>query len=419
MRLACYGWVAEQSGSVASANYLVVQELLRRGVEVDFYANQRHVADPGFVQPGFRYLGFEPPRLYSSLPPTAQRLVNWSLSPVVRAAWRWIFEPAVESEHRVRRYDAVLSLGTPPAFTLAGVPTATWVQAAPRNELDAILRLRRQISQTSGRVFWLALAGYYLYDELLERHVLGSSDMIVCPSEWSRRMLLARGLDSGRTLALPYPIDLAFFHPPSPAASVDLDRPIVLHLGRLDPRKRLDLLLASFSILADSVPGARLRIVGRPGYAPRQLSLLHGHPLREQIEYRPGVPRDRVPRLMSEAALLVQTSENENFGSSVAEALACGIPVVVGPRNGTADYVGAGGVVFGEYEPKCVAQAILASLERRRARPAESAAAARAAAERHVSSEVVVDGLLRALDRLISGAVASVEPPLLDRKGVA
>ena len=59
-----------------------------------------------------------------------------------------------------------------------------------------------------------------------------------------------------------------------------------------------------------------------------------------------------VPALLREATVLVQTSENENFGSSVAEALACGTPVVVGPSNGTADYIDEHSMIFGDYEPR-------------------------------------------------------------------
>jgi glycosyltransferase involved in cell wall biosynthesis len=40
------------------------------------------------------------------------------------------------------------------------------------------------------------------------------------------------------------------------------------------------------------------------------------------------VPRAQVPGLLRGAAVVVQTSENEDFGSAVAEALACGTPVV-------------------------------------------------------------------------------------------
>ncbi len=67
-RIACSGWVEEDAGSVASANYLILRELLRRGIEVDLYANREHVSPPRGLEGRFRYLGFAPPRALSRLP---------------------------------------------------------------------------------------------------------------------------------------------------------------------------------------------------------------------------------------------------------------------------------------------------------------------------------------------------------------
>src|SRR5439155_6455459 len=117
-------------------------------------------------------------------------------------------------------------------------------------------------------------------------------------------------------LALPYPIDLDAFCPDD--MQPDLEAPIILSLGRLDPRKRLDLLLEAFAELRATLPTARLRIVGRQGHIPGELSLLEGFALRDAVDYQPAVPRGQVPRLLREAAVLVQPSENENFGSAVA-----------------------------------------------------------------------------------------------------
>src|SRR5262245_62117365 len=120
MRLACYGWVDAEGGSVASANYLVLRELFGRRVAVDLYANEDHVSRPqGLDSNLFQYIGVKPPRPYRHVSPRVQRAVNWAFDPVVRRAWKRIYDPVVaERSRRVGGYDAVLSLGTPPAFDL-------------------------------------------------------------------------------------------------------------------------------------------------------------------------------------------------------------------------------------------------------------------------------------------------------------
>jgi glycosyltransferase involved in cell wall biosynthesis len=387
--------VDEHAGSLASANHLVLGELLRRGVGIDFYANRRHVAAPaGLGGEGFRYVGVDPPGLAGAVPDV--RGVSWPLTPVVRRGWRRQYGRVAAREHAAAPYDALVCLSTPPAFTISGVPTVAWLQGPLQTELEAIRRLRRQIMGTSGRPFYAALTAYYRADALLDRSVLRDCDRVICGSRWAQAQVARGGYPADRISALPYPVDLHAFRPPK--GGREAGPPTLLSLGRLDPRKRLDLLLAAFALVLDEVPDARLRIVGRPGYAPRQLSLLDGFVRRDRVEYSPAVPRSEVVPLLQQAMVLVQPSENENFGSAVAEALACGTPVVVGPSNGTADYVDGHSRVFPDYAPEAVSAAVVETIASVRSRPVEVTASARSAAERWLSTSSVVDGLLEVVD---------------------
>ena len=400
LRLACYGWVDELAGSLASANHLVLAELLRRGVGVDFYANRRHVPPPpGLGGEGFRYLGVDPPRLTGAVPDV--RGAAWALTPVLRRAWRGRYEEVAAAAHAERPYDALLCLSTPPAFTIDGVPTVAWLQGPLQTELEAIRRLRHQIVRTSGRAFYAALVGYYRADVLLDRSVLRDCDRVVCGSRWASAQVARWGYPAERISALPYPVDLDAFRPAEGGGAGG--PPTLLSLGRLDPRKRLDLLLDAFALVLDDVPDARLRIVGRPGYAPGQLSVLDGFARSDRVSYSPAVPRHEVVSLLQRATVLVQPSENENFGSAVAEALACGTPVVVGPTNGTADYVDGHSGVFPDYTPEAVSAAVVDTIDAVRSRPEAVVAGARSAAERWFSTSSVVDGLLDLVDGAVSG----------------
>jgi glycosyltransferase involved in cell wall biosynthesis len=107
-----------------------------------------------------------------------------------------------------------------------------------------------------------------------------------------------------------------------------------------------------------------LVVAGRPGVVPEIAGILDDADLAIGVTYLQSVPREEVPGLFRTSDILVETSESENFGSAVAEALACGIPVVVGPSNGTADYIDPGSAVFDSYTPESVARSILDVLER-------------------------------------------------------
>lgn len=404
-RLACYGWVKEHGGSCGSANHLVLAELLRRGVGVDLYAHRNHVPCPeSLTCENFRYFGFDQPAWLDAVDRTGQVAAGVArrlLHPLGARSWRRIFQPAVELEHRQAPYDAVLSLGITPAFELDGVPAISWLQSPPHTELEAIRRLRGPIKAINGRAFYLGLVSLYRYTGFVFPRVALRSDRIVLGSNWSCEAMIERGGNAATLHALPYPIDLDTFQPRGEQA-IDWDRPVLLSLGRLDPRKRLDLLLDAFATLKQDLPGARLKIVGRPGYYPRQLSLLEHLPTDSGVDYSPHVPRDQVPALLREAAVLVQTSENENFGSSPAEALACGTPVVVGPSNGTGCYIDGNSAVFDAYAPESVARAILDTLQTRRTRSEEVRRTTRESAERWFAPATVVDRLLEIIDVAIA-----------------
>ena len=77
------------------------------------------------------------------------------------------------------------------------------------------------------------------------------------------------------------------------------------------------------------------------------------------MTYVDAVPQAEILERLCEADVVVQPSEHEEFGSAIAEALACGIPVVTGPTNGTSEYTPTtGSVTFDRYEPHSLAHAI-------------------------------------------------------------
>jgi glycosyltransferase involved in cell wall biosynthesis len=94
----------------------------------------------------------------------------------------------------------------------------------------------------------------------------------------------------------------------------------------------------------------------------------------------------------------LQPSENENFGGAVAEGLACGVPSVLGPTNGTADITNGTEFRFDRYEPNDVACAMERAMDAVLADPEGIAQKARAAAERNLALGVIAERLLVLID---------------------
>jgi glycosyltransferase involved in cell wall biosynthesis len=102
----------------------------------------------------------------------------------------------------------------------------------------------------------------------------------------------------------------------------------VLYLGRVHPRKGLDVLLRAWA-RADG-RGSRLVVAGADpvGHRSELVTLAAELGIDASIEWRDVVTGESRERLFRDAAVLVLPSGFENFGLVVAEALARGIPVI-------------------------------------------------------------------------------------------
>ena len=102
--------------------------------------------------------------------------------------------------------------------------------------------------------------------------------------------------------------------------------PVILSAGRLVPQKDFMTLLRAFSLVKARIPTAKLIILGDGPEQPH-LELLAGElGLQDSVRFPGFVLNPHA--YMAHAALFVLSSRWEGFGNVIAEALACGTPVV-------------------------------------------------------------------------------------------
>jgi glycosyltransferase involved in cell wall biosynthesis len=148
---------------------------------------------------------------------------------------------------------------------------------------------------------------------------------------------LARRLRlKARTIVEPNGVDLGEFDdlPPHGAFRIKHElagnRPIVLFLGRLHPKKGLDLLIPAF---AGAAPQNAVLIIvgpeGQEGYLEHVRGLAKQHEIADRVIFT-GMLRGRARiEALVDADLFCLPSHQENFGIAVVEALAAGCPVLI------------------------------------------------------------------------------------------
>ena len=189
-----------------------------------------------------------------------------------------------------------------------------------------------------------------VFDAVLGRRVIDGAAKVLAVTQAEHRQLTDLGIAAGRISIVPNPLSIAEFDPPPARASfrtcAGVDGALVVYLGKLTPRKRVDLLVRAFADLRSS--GATLVVAGndmgggaaaraavdRLGVGGRTIftGLLEG---RARLE------------LLADADVVVYPSEHEIFGLVPLEALLAGTPVVVANDSGCGEVVAAmgGGLV--------------------------------------------------------------------------
>ena len=112
----------------------------------------------------------------------------------------------------------------------------------------------------------------------------------------------------------------------------DRKDPVVLYVGSIFERRRVDRLIDAFAEVARRVPGARLEIVGENRTRHPRIDL-DARRLRsgvaERITIRSYVDHATLAQLYRDASVFVFLSEYEGFGLTPLEALVAGVPPVV------------------------------------------------------------------------------------------
>ncbi len=411
MHIACYGPAGKpgtaNGSSFVAANYLVLRHLLARGHTVTRFGGTEDAPDLA-TYGDYRFIPVETTGSW------AGRLAEWGkqtwfpqhsnagLYGLANRLWggfrtatqEQALARTVAQHHRQTPYDLTLSLGFPAAFRLPRVRSVAWLQSPYHTERAAIQRLQTEIVRYCGAAEYWKLYGFYTLRALTAQRVAQRADVSICGSQWSQQEAIAWGMAPDRLQVLPYPIDLELFQPqpPQPTARFRL-----LWLGRIIPRKRLDLLMEALALLAAERQDVVLQIVGGFAYGLGYRQCLERFPYPDMVEYCEGVPHGEVVALLRACDAVVQPSESENFGSAIAEALACGRPVIAGPTNGTLDYAGAAAYRFAEYTPAALKATLAFAIDDIRAHRDERNRAARQAAETHLHPDRVGDRLLSLL----------------------
>jgi glycosyltransferase involved in cell wall biosynthesis len=173
------------------------------------------------------------------------------------------------------------------------------------------------------------------------------ADLILVPSDFVYRSVIALGADPAKVEIVPYGVDKSWLDAePHPVPGR------VLFVGTVGLLKGSHYLAAAARILTERKVLCDIHVVGPITKHQRC------DPLFEGPEYIGQVPRSSVQSEFLAADVFVLPTLSDGFALSHLEALACGVPVITTPNCGSVVRDGVDGVIVPIRDPVALANAI-------------------------------------------------------------
>jgi glycosyltransferase involved in cell wall biosynthesis len=216
------------------------------------------------------------------------------------------------------------SVGAWQGLRRAGLPYLVFAHGM----LDPWFRTSYPVKHLAKQLFWWAVQG----------RVLRNAHAVLFTCEEERRA--ARGAFHGYDYSEAV-VALGVAEPPSRSpAQLDAfgalvpplgQRPYLIFLGRIHPKKGCDLLVEAFARIAAAHPDLDLVVAGpdEAGMKAGLILMAERAGIAERIHWPGLVAGDAKWAALRGAKALILPSHQENFGIVVAEAMACGVPVLI------------------------------------------------------------------------------------------
>ncbi|HOU23063.1 MAG TPA: glycosyltransferase family 1 protein [Anaerolineae bacterium] len=206
-----------------------------------------------------------------------------------------------------------------------------------------------------------------LYQTVFTRVSAQRAAQVIAISLQTAQDLVRRCGTNASKIAVIYPGVDSSFRPAEPAAIQafrqrrGLPERFILHVGTLEPRKNLPVLLRAFDRARSSLPaGCKLVLAGGKGwlYEPI-LRTIEELQLESEVILRGFVPDEELPLWYNCADVFVYPSLYEGFGLPVLEAMACGCPVMAARSSSLPEVVGDAGLLLTQHQPEVWAEELV------------------------------------------------------------
>lgn len=199
------------------------------------------------------------------------------------------------------------------------------------------------------------------------QHVLRKADLITCDADHMKEAMLRLGVPFSGIQIVYFGIDTKKFRP---AERTDILRkkygtssaPVIMSLRNLEPIYNVESLVKAVPKVLKAFPKAQFLIAGTGSEDARLMSLSESLGITRNVKFIGRYPNNELPQYLNAVDIYVSTSLSDaGIAASTAEAMACGVPVVITDSGENSKWVADGedGFVVPVQSPDILAERIV------------------------------------------------------------
>lgn len=231
---------------------------------------------------------------------------------------------------------------------------------------SAHIRVQDQLLREEHELWGLPFKGIDSRNIAREEAEYAEADCITIPSIFAYRSFIECGISAEKLRLLPYGVNVSRFQPVAEPAVGRFD---ILFVGGMSLQKGIQYLVQAYQKI--NHPAKSLTFVGSPSQDLIAVLQLRGlWPADARVLGH--MPQTELKNIMSRSHVLVLPSVQDGFGMVMAQAMACGCPVIASKNTGGEDLISDG--VEGYIVPIRNANSLAERLQHLAENPAERAA---------------------------------------------
>jgi glycosyltransferase involved in cell wall biosynthesis len=197
--------------------------------------------------------------------------------------------------------------------------------------------------------------------------VLNKADLITCDADHIKEPLMELGAAPLKIYLIYFGTDIQKSKPREKSEKIReeigiFDSTSVISLRTLEPLYNVESLIASVSLVLKEVPEAKFVIAGKGSEEVRLKDLAKSLGILDSVKFVGLIPNNVLPQYLSSSDIYVSTSLSDaGIAASTAEAMACGLPVVITDFGDNRKWVedGVSGFIVPLKDPKALAEKII------------------------------------------------------------